>query len=375
MGVSLNIDAHPDLDALLQESSSSLDTEEARLLRAREEFPDIASRFDPLLKDLYTAIANASSGARELARHFGRELIKLSFTQLSDSHKLVDDRPLYWSRLLGLVLIRHVLSKHSRENPESIDETCSLFERESRVRIYPSSNRTQSAKQPVFLSCFDPFALDNNLAQSNPSAVVALSLSRESICDHPVSVAVFPVRYDDFDAGIVESIFEPIFVNQNCLVLTISMGRNRFDLERFPGRRRSSSAPDNRKRVGPVENQPVPCTDGPEFLEFSLPATSMSKVSGDWNVLDNRRVSTKENGDFDASSLEEITVQTAVNGSGGGFLSNEIAYRTLLLQARLNRHFPLGHLHVPRMSQYDLETLSNMTTQTRSLIVAALEST
>lgn len=371
----MNIDAHPDLDALLQESSSSLDTEEARLLRAREEFPEIASRFDPLLKDLYTAITNASSDAHELARLFGRELITSAFSQTSEGHTLVDDRSLYWARLMGLVAIRSVLSRISSISPGPILEICKLFERESRVCINPSSDRPQSAKQSVFLSCFDPFALDSNLAQSNPSAVIAFSLGRERICGHPISVAVFPVRYDDFDAGVVESIFEPVFLNRYCLVLTISMGRNRFDLERFPGRRRSSSAPDNRRRIGPVENQPVPCTDGPEFLEFSLPATSMSKVSGDWNVLDNRRVSTKENGDFDASSLEEITEQTAVNGSGGGFLSNEIAYRTLLLQAKLNRQFPLGHLHVPRISNYDPQTLSNMTTQTRSLIIAALEST
>ena len=101
----------------------------------------------------------------------------------------------------------------------------------------------------------------------------------------------------------------------------------------------------------------------------------MSTVKGNWSVLDNRRVRTKESGDFEASSLEEITGQTAVSGSGGGFLSNEIAYRTLLLQSKLNRQFPLGHLHVPRIYEYDPQVLSNMTNQTRALIVAALEST
>lgn len=371
----MNIDAHPELDAILQGSSSHLDTEEARLLRAREELPEIARRFDPLLKDFYTSFADHPPGTCELARLFGRELIISAASQQSESHSLVDDRSLYWARLMGLVVIRSVLSRHSSTSPGLLLETCNMFERESRVSVNPSSDPPQSDKQPVFLSCFDPFSLDNNLAQSNPSAVIAFSLCREKICGHPVSVAVFPVRYDDFDAGIVESVFEPIFLNQTYLVLTISMGRDRFDLERFPGSRRSSNAPDNRNRVGPVENQPVPCTDGPEFLEFSLPATSMSKVSGDWNVLDNRQVSTKENGDFDALSLEEIKGQTAVNGSGGGFLSNEIAYRTLLLQSRLDRQFPLGHLHVPRISDFEPQTLSNMTAQTRALIVAALEST
>ena len=370
----MNIDAHTDLDAALLEFSASLDTEEARLPQARKELTEIARKFDPLLKDLYSALADHSSDACELARRFGRELITLSLSQPSESHSIVDDRPLYWSRLMGMVLIRNALQDRPDSNPDLILEACKLFERESRVHLKDSSVQPSESKQPIFLSCFDPFTLDNNLAQSNPSAVIALSLSREKICGRRISVAVFPVRYDDFDAGLVESIFEPIFLNRNCLVLTISMGRDRFDLERFPGRRRSSSAPDNQRRIGPVDNRPVPCTDGPEFVEFTLPAASMSLVKGNWNVVDNRRVSTEENGSFYASNLEEVAHQTAVNGSGGGFLSNEIAYRTLLLQAKLKQEFPLGHLHVPRISDYNPQTLSNMTDQTRSLIVAALES-
>ena len=371
----MNTDATPDLDALLLESSSSLDLEEARLVRARKVLPDIANRFDPLVNDLCLGLADSSTNVRELVRQFGRELFEQSISPSNRSNSIVDDRPLYWSRLLGLVVIRQLLSRRPNMTTKMVFEARKLFEHESRVRQSGTTERPQTDKQPIFLSCFDPFTLDSNLAQSNPSAVIALSLSHETICGHPVSVAIFPVRYDDFDEWIVESIFEPHFLNQECLVLTISMGRDRFDLERFPGRRRSSSAPDNRRRIGPVDNNPTPCMDGPEFLEFSLPASLMSMVKGDWRVLDNRHVSTEENGDFDASSLEEITGQTAVNGSGGGFLSNEIAYRTLLLQKRLNRQFPLGHLHVPRISDYDPKTLSNMTTQTRSLIVAALEST
>ncbi|MXW54720.1 MAG: hypothetical protein F4X44_05020 [Gammaproteobacteria bacterium] len=365
----------PDLDSILHESNSSLDTEESRLVSARKELPDIANRFDPLLSKLYVALADQATNAIELATRFGRALLLESINTPNSADLIVDDRSLYWSRLMGLVLIRTALSTRLSASPELILKASELFERESRIRLNDTPDRAQAEKQPIFLSCFDPFTLDNNLAQSNPSAVIAFSLCRERICGHPVAVAVFPVRYDDFDAGIVESSFKPVFLSSVRLVLTISMGRDRFDLERFPGRRRSSSAPDNRGRIGPVDNKPTPCMDGPEFLEFSLPATSMSMEKGDWKVVDNRHVSTEENGDFDATSLVEITGQTAVNGSGGGFLSNEIAYRTLLLQAKLNRQFPLGHLHVPRISDYEPKTLSNMTSQTRSLIVAALEST
>lgn len=371
----MNTDAPPDLDALLQEASPLLTTEEARLIRARKEIPGIANRLDPLLGKLYLALADHATNVRDLALRFGRALLRESMSPLNGANSIVDDRSLYWSRLMGLVLIRNAFQKRQDSNPELVVNACSLFERSSRLHLADSSEPARAEEQTVFLSCFDPFSLDNNLAQSNPSAVIAFSLCRERICGHPVSVAIFPVRYDDFDSGLVESTFDPIFLRSVRLVLTISMGRDRFDLERYPGRRRSSSAPDNQRRIGPVDNKPVPCTDGPEFLEFSLPASSMSKVKGDWKVLDNRRVSTVENGDFDAASLDEISGQTAVNGSGGGFLSNEIAYRTLLLQSRLNRQFPLGHLHVPRISDYKPQTLSNMTAQTHALIVAALEST
>ncbi|WP_204009128.1 hypothetical protein [Virgisporangium aurantiacum] len=38
---------------------------------------------------------------------------------------------------------------------------------------------------------------------------------------------------------------------------------------------------------------------------------------------------------------------TSVWGGGGGFLSNEIAYRVTKLRATLPSTVPAGHLHVP----------------------------
>ena len=38
---------------------------------------------------------------------------------------------------------------------------------------------------------------------------------------------------------------------------------------------------------------------------------------------------------------------TAVEGSGGGFLSNEIFYRATLLRLQTGSHIPVGHLHTP----------------------------
>lgn len=363
-----------DLDEILYLAKPSLDSEEARLLGARREIPELATKYDPSLGKLYDSLRSSPSTASETAQQFGRELIRQAFEQSTGIDSIVDDRPLYWSRLMGLVVIRHTLTTCLKLDKNLTDNVCAHYERESRLLTLHPTRDNEPAKKSILLSCFDPFNLDTNLAQTNPSAVIALTLAREKICGHNVEVAVFPVRFEDFDGWVVENTFTPLFRTQPRLVLTMSMGRDQFDLERFPGRRRSSTAPDNRNKFGRVDNESVPSTDGPEFLEFTLPAVAMSAVQGHWSVVDNRRVQTVESGKLDADSLDRLAKETAIAGSGGGFLSNEISYRSRLLHVRLGEEFPLGHLHVPRISAFDSETLSNMTSQTRSLIVAALES-
>ncbi|MCY3884476.1 MAG: hypothetical protein OXG24_06105 [Gammaproteobacteria bacterium] len=367
-------DASTSLDEILCSARSTLDSEEARLFQARQAIPDIATQHDNLLSDLYKSLHSSPTTALQTVRYIGCQLLDRTLTPSSSGASVVDDRPLYWTRLMGLITIRHALSNRGSSRRERIFKACKLFESESRNLPARTSNSLKPDKDPIVLSCFDPFNLDNNLAQSNPSAVVALTLAHETILGHPLVVLIFPVRYDDFDAGIVEETFEPIFCTSNRLVLTISMGRNRFDLERFPGRRRSSKAPDNKNRIGLVNGKPAPSTDGPEFLEFTLPALSMTEVKGDWSVVDNRCVTTLETGELHADSLDELADKTAFDGSGGGFLSNEISYRSRLLHRDLGAQIPLGHLHVPRISNFDSTILSNMTSQTRALIVAALES-
>ncbi len=54
------------------------------------------------------------------------------------------------------------------------------------------------------------------------------------------------------------------------------------------------------------------------------------------------------------SSTERLsgptTGSTAVAGSGGSFLSNEIFYRTALLRTQTGTTIPVGHLHTPRLA-------------------------
>ena len=166
------------------------------------------------------------------------------------------------------------------------------------------------------------------------------------------------------------------FQGRLALALTISMGRDQFDLERFPGRRRSAATPDNRNVLsGASETNPLvpPGLNGPEFLEFSLPADALKAVQGRWQVRDNRTVCTVEHGEVVASSLADLADSTAVRGSAGGYLSNEIAYRALRLQKRLERDFPLGHIHTPALRGYNEAFERDIVEQVRRMVAAALD--
>ena len=267
-----------------------------------------------------------------------------------------DDRPLYWARL------------------------------KLRRRGGTQAGRAEQASRGLGFECaegepwlllagFDPFRLDRHLDQSNPAGLAVLALHGTRIAGVRVVGAILPVRFGDFDAGLVEAALTTPFQRRPVLGITVSMGRDGFDLERFPSRRRSAAALDNcdQSGGGTAERPVAPVgLDGPEFLEFSLSAAAMAAVPGRWPVRDNRRVATLAQGEVTAQSLADLDGHTAVAGSGGGFLSNEVAYRSLLLQRRLGVSFPLGHVHVPAVAGYDAEAEQAIVAQLRHIVSAAV---
>ena len=272
----------------------------------------------------------------------------------------LDDRPLYWARLKLLRDRQGDLAGHRAE-------------RQSRgfdIGFPPG--------EPAALVVgFDPFHLVRDLGQCNPSGVAALALHGARIAGANVRAAILPVRFADFDRGVVEELLTPVFRREPAIVfaLTISMGRRQMELERFPGRRRSARTADNRGvRSGASPERPLapPGLAGPEFVEFTLPATAMVGVSGHWRVRDNRRVRTLERGAVVAGSLAELADDSAVAGSAGGFLSNEVAYRSLLLRRRLGGRFALGHLHTPAIRGHDRDALVAMVEQIRRIVRAGI---
>jgi len=178
---------------------------------------------------------------------------------------------------------------------------------------------------------------------------------------------------------MIEEIMTPYVTSKAVdMIITISMGRDDFDLERFPGLRRSAKAPDNLNvYTGANKDNPlVPMLnndvlDGPEFLEFSLPASAMKQAVGDFKINDNHQVSTLEE-TYSPYLLEQLSKQISVQGSGGGYLSNEISYRSLLVRNTYYPALPVGHIHTPRFKGFKPEKTQKIFHQVKQMLTLAL---
>ncbi len=190
---------------------------------------------------------------------------------------------------------------------------------------------------------------------------------------------MIPVRYEDFDQGLIEEILAPYYaLNSVDMVVTVSMGRKDFDLERFPGKRRSVTAPDNANivyggtqtapKISSLNGRPLP---GDEFVQFSLPVTQMQQAKGPYKIIDNHKVTTLEK-TFEPKTLEELKNAVAVNGGGGGYLSNEISYRSIRLRNELNSDIPTGHIHTPRIAQFEPEVEAKIVAQIKAMLEHSL---
>ncbi len=353
--------------------SSAPDPEVQRLDEALTSLPGVADRYLDLAMRLERQLArlpdpaSANSAVTEAASSLWR-------AGVSDAQGgQDDDRPLYWGRL---ALRRAVY----RSAVDETDRLLAFIEHYSRGM---GEVRSPDDALDVQITGFDPFHLDTRLDQSNPSGLAGLALDGAEFDSGGrrarINASIFPVRFADFDEGIVERFFRPLLTEREpAIVVTLSMGRDAFDLERFPGRRRSARTQDNHKVLtGASEDNPLPPgrddapLEGPEFLEFSLPVQAMLTARGNWPVRDNRTVTTVSRGEFEARSLADLRSELAVRGSPGGYLSNEIAYRSRLLHRQLGCSCPIGHVHTPALEGYDASLERRMVAQIRQMLEQA----
>ncbi|MGH4024806.1 MAG: eCIS core domain-containing protein [Pseudonocardiaceae bacterium] len=320
------------------------------------------------LERFVSAIALALVGARRLSTaegtvdRLGRELWTAATaatrtTQASDG----DDRPLYWARLQMTRTIRQWQPRFRLTDAqrEGLIET---FDRASRGMSTADFTGPAAGKRLV-ISGFDPFGLDDPhyglTRATNPSGAAALALDGRTLTNGTiqgtVQSVVFPVSFAAFDAGTVERFFRPYLSGPQPadMIMTISMGgRNEFELEEWAGRTRGAGIPDNREFTPAVAGPPPGLAAGPQFIRATLPPATRAP-------LGQTRPTEHEAEIYEIPAGQQTTVRsttgptpgsTAVAGSGGSYLSNEIFYRVGLLQLQEGSTIPFGHLHVPFLS-------------------------
>lgn len=339
-------------------------SEFGRVITAAERIPAVTDRFDDLVNTFQ--VQHQSPFNPSSITQLGFKLWDKAVADVQSGH--LDDRPLYWARLKIINLLAEA----------ELDDYIQDFDYASRGLLL----RPGSPAHNVILTGFDPFHLDQKISQSNPSGLIALALNGQFSSGISIQTAIFPVRFLDFGQdAIVETYLSDVVSPSTKLVVTCSMGRNQFDIERFVIGRRTSSAPDNcnlirsDERIAVVDspqNDPSIEPNFYEFLESSLTQTPFTETSrfGLWETKFNGEIETRERGVFEASALEDLQNQTAKQGSGGGFLSNEISYRSLLWQKRRGTSIPMGHIHVPKMEGYDPVGITQILEQFRLILLA-----
>lgn len=361
---------------LAAKSHTYLSIEESRIEKAQKEAPELTEQFASSLAKFKAALNSVNTPAvlQTTIVQYGNSLWQEAVAYLQHNNTF-DDRPLYWARLQ--------MAKILRGNPvfrELSEQVQADFMRQLEFASR-GDNEVDYKKQglkKVLVTGFDPFFLDRNIAQSNPSGVAAMYLDGKMLEIDGEKVEVqalmIPVRFADFDQGMIEQMLSQRMANVN-MVATISMGRKDFDLERFPGLRRSSKAPGNLNMfTGATGKNPLkPFLHGealttPEFVQFSLPVKAMQKAKGPYQVIDNHKVETVSKGKIEPKSLAELAGEISVQGSGGGYLSNEISYRSIVLRDELNPGLPVGHIHTPRIKEWKREEVKSIVLQIEDML-------
>jgi len=273
-----------------------------------------------------------------------------------------DDRPLYWTRLMGTRDLR----QWQPAFPLTDDQRAGLLRTYEYAARGVSSTDFARGVRRVLVSGFDPYQLNGEIRRSNPSGASALQLDglRFTVAGHRVQVqaVALPVTWSGFDAGIVEDTFGPHLTARSRqradLIMTISQGnRGVMNIEQWAGAWRGGS-PDNNNEgeaepVPPAPRWPQPQPQ-PEFIETTLPwAAMVAAGTGPWPTALNPRLCEWPAGTRpDPAAVQchnngPTPGSQAQSGGGGSYLSNESMYRSNRLRLALGAtDIPGGHLHI-----------------------------
>ena len=172
------------------DSGFDSDVEEARLPLARAQIPGVADRYDDIAGHLEQEMGAALDSASDLERCVTESARLLWRRAVADiASGLADDRPLYWGRLA----LRDAVTRNAPA--QSHTSLLSILERQSRGLAdvkFPRDSRLR-----ILVTGFDPFHLQENIAQSNPSGLAALTFDGAELGEGPrtahVQTALVPV--------------------------------------------------------------------------------------------------------------------------------------------------------------------------------------
>jgi pyrrolidone-carboxylate peptidase len=312
----------------------------------------VANGFYHFIPDFEAALDGASNFSRAERTVRTHGLLIWNRSSAARTNPNYDERLLYWTRVAFVRTIHQWNPSFSILQAQR-DSLVDAMEKASRGMTSATFTGRRDVKR-ILISGFDPFflrqptavttSLSFDIANRNPSGAVALYMDNRLIHDPGNTVSgrvqsvIFPVRFTDFNAGMVENFFRPYLSGTNAphMIMTISQGGSDFEVEQSAGRLRASGAPGNEGILGGGQTTPITppglSTTDPLTLPTTLPAAEMRRVLG-------RSLPTA--GEIDLS---------ASGGSGGDYLSNEIFYRTRLLRDRNNSLVKMGHLHIPHPS-------------------------
>ncbi|OYD09872.1 hypothetical protein [Paludifilum halophilum] len=332
------------------------------------------SRFDRFVEEFQQDLCRSSGpeAAKRLVEKTGVQLWKTAVDRAQGKRPDLgnldryDDRPLYWARL------------HMTRALRQWDPNFTVTEKQRSkllMRLEYTSRGLTTVRFPkgkqikrVMVSGFDPYRLEQEFRRSNPSGASVLQMDGQRIetKEGPAIIqsVMFPVRWRDFEDGIVEDAFGPYLKkgpNRIDLMMTISQGRpQQMDIEGFAGRWHTGTDNELAERsteIPPVSHWPMP--DSPlEFIETTLPYQAMVEAeTGPWPVLYNDEVCEWLPPDYvDPYVCHEggpTPGSKARSGGGGSYLSNESQYRSNRLRIALGADdIPGGHLHNAALQNY-----------------------
>ncbi|PRY63664.1 hypothetical protein BCF74_10162 [Knoellia remsis] len=379
-----------DTSATLPYEESFLARTEAQQLIAGGGFDDTVAAF----REALCGVGSAGAAAT-LVKEQGAALWRLAVDRVQgrvDTGGWLsagDDRPLYWARLAMVADLRRWTPDFeltAAQRQQLIDTMDRVLRGQDDIR-FPAADRITR----TLVTGFDPFTLNRDVRQANPSGASALALDGVTVKgpNGPIRIeaALFPVRWRDFGQGMVEKALLPHFrpgKKQVDVFATTSQGRvGRIDIEHYNGAWRAGFG-DNEavcyRGIAPIPAGIPTVTPQPQWTVSTHPITAMVKAgTGPFPVYDNTQV-TEVPGD---TPIDPVTTtcpaapspgtvradgptpgSQARAGGGGNYLSNEIAYRATLLRDAVGLDAPGGHIHTPVLQGLDASKPQELTNPT-----------